>query len=510
MGNRLNKLSIDEKKNLIRSFLKKEKKIESKMGTIELKGEIGQGGNAIVFKATFGMNTIALKILAEDVGSNSTKYKRFLTEFKEIVQLADTKAVVPIYYYDHLEIEGLTFPYIVMKLYPYTLKKWRDRLEVNNFNSLKPILENLLRVVSIIHDHNIVHRDLKPENILVADNGEIVLADFGISWFDPEFYERLTHTEKGDRMANFNFSAPEQFRKENQPHYTMDIFALGQIITWLITGDVVRGDRVPLTVYDTSFSLVEPVVKKMLSNSPENRPQTIKEIKDCLETVFYEQSQASKLRNKMDEVVRNLYNFDDVLRFSFPGKRGLIETEDHLKIESVINQLNKIISETALWWSQGASALHIRRKFFKINDVTWMMNNTEIQIEKMWALKDGYSLDYQFLLLKTKAMKGFGVNGTSEAAWFKDRYITRQEYDDGVAEIDGESVWLDDEVEHRVRDLQVNYYFIATNVNAVVLSKNQKTVTNIYKKLLSVGELDKIDIEQLIRLKRDRTSTMMD
>ncbi|PET14989.1 hypothetical protein CN513_20975 [Bacillus cereus] len=510
MGNRLNKLSIDEKKNLIRSFFKKEKKIESKMGTIDLKGEIGQGGNAIVFKATFGMNTIALKILAEDVGSNSTKYKRFLTEFKEIVQLADTKAVVPIYYYDHLEVEGLIFPYIVMKMYPYTLKKWRDRLEVNNFNSLKPILENLLRVVSIIHDHNIVHRDLKPENILVADNGEMVLADFGISWFDPDFYERLTHTEKGDRMANFNFSAPEQFQKENKPHYTMDIFALGQIITWLITGDVVRGDRVPLNVYDESFKLVEPVVKRMLSNLSENRPQTIKEVEDYLEIVFQEQNQVSKLQSEREGVVRNLYNFDDVLRFSFPGKRGLIGTEDRLKIDAVLNQLNEIIDETDLWWSRGSSALQIRRKLFKKDDLTWVMAHTEIQIEKMWAFKDGYSLDHQFLLIKTKPMEGFGVDGSSEAAWFKDRYITRQEFDDGVAEIDGKSVWLNDEVDHRVRELQTGYYFIATRVNAVVLLENQNEVTNIYKSLIRKNELDSRDIELLTTLKKDRISMMMD
>ena len=47
-------------------------------------------------------------------------------------------------------------------------------------------------------------------------------------------------------MANFDFSAPEQFQKENTPHCTMDIFALGQIITWIITGSVARGDRNPL------------------------------------------------------------------------------------------------------------------------------------------------------------------------------------------------------------------------------------------------------------------------
>lgn len=510
MGNRLSKLSVDEKKNLIRDFLKKQKKIETKMGTIELKHEIGQGGNAIVFKAIFGMNTIALKILAEDVESNSKKYKRFLTEFKEIVQLADTKAVVPIYYYDHLEVGELTFPYIVMKLYPYTLKKWRDRLEVNNFNSLKPLLENLLRVVSIVHDRNIVHRDLKPENILVTENGEMVLADFGISWFDPDFYERLTHTEKGDRMANFNFSAPEQFHKENQPHYTMDIFALGQIITWLITGDVVRGDRIPLTKYDVSFKFIEPVVKRMLNSLSKDRPQTIKEVEEQLGIVFQEQNQFINLQNKENEVRRDFYNFDDVLRFSFPGKRGLIETEDSLKIDLVIDQLNEIIDKTDLWWSRGASALQIRRKLFKLDDMTWVMDHTEIQIEKMWAFKDVYLLDHQFLLIKTKPMLGFGMNESSEGAWFKDRYITRQEYDDGATEIDGKSVWLNGEADYRVRGLQTEYYFIATKVSAVVLLENQEMVTNIYKSLLKTGELGSRDIKLLTTLKKDRISMMMD
>ncbi len=504
-----NKLSADEKKNLIRGFLKNKKQIESKMGMINLKGEIGQGGNAIVFKANFGMNTVALKILAEDVESNSKKYKRFLTEFKEIVQLADTRAVVPIYYYDHLQIGELTFPYIIMKFYPYTLKKWREISEINDFYTLKPLLENLLRVVSVIHDCNIVHRDLKPENILVGDNGEMVLADFGISWFDPDFYERLAYTEKGDRMANLNFSAPEQFHKENSPKYTMDIFALGQIITWLVTGEVVRGDRVPLTTYDISFNLIDPVVKKMLNSLPEERPQTIKEVEELLKMVSYEQSQVSKLNEKMDQVVKNLYKFDDVLRFSFPGKRGLIETEDQLKIDTVLNQLNEILDETNLWWSTGIRALHIQRKLFKINDMTWVMNRTEVQIEKMWALRDGYSLDHQFLLIKTKPMEGFGIDKAGEAAWFKDRYITRQEYDDGVAEIDGKSVWLTDEVEPRVRDLRAEYYFIATSTNAVVISENQDMVNNIYRKLLITGELDGDDIEKLTTLKKDEISKMM-
>ena len=68
--------------------------------------------------------------------------------------------------------------------------------EINNFDTLRPILYNLFKIVSVIHKKNIVHRDLKPENILVATDGKMVLADFGISWFDPEFYERHAQTKR--------------------------------------------------------------------------------------------------------------------------------------------------------------------------------------------------------------------------------------------------------------------------------------------------------------------------
>ena len=85
------------------------------------------------------------------MGQNSTKYRRFLTEFKEIVQLAETRAVVPIYYYGHLTIEGKQFPYILMKKYPYTLKSWLNTVEINNFDTLRPILYNLFKIVSVIH-----------------------------------------------------------------------------------------------------------------------------------------------------------------------------------------------------------------------------------------------------------------------------------------------------------------------------------------------------------------------
>ncbi|KXY64612.1 serine/threonine-protein kinase [Bacillus cereus] len=504
-------MTSQEKKNLIRNFIKEKKFIDSPLGNIDVKEQIGEGGNAIVYNAQFGQNQVALKLLAEE--KDSRKYKRFITEFREIVQLAETGAVVPVYYFGHIEMENYIFPYIVMKKYPFTLKSWRLENQITNFDDLKGILKNLLEIVSIIHENQIVHRDLKPENILVSDSGEMVLADFGISWFDPEFYDRIVHTGKSDRMANYDFSAPEQFEKGCQPHASMDIFAIGQIITWLITGGVARGQRVPLQQFDKSFMVIEPVISQMLVRAPENRPQSIQEIKDMINENIKSISQHRKQQDKINFVTNNLEKYDDILRYCFPGKRGLIEIDDKSKIDNVLKQLNTICKEIDLWWTQGRGNMAIK-KCEPLNKDTWLMDYTEIQIEKLWALKDNYSMDHQFILIKTKAMPNFNiyeyeVSFREEAAWFMDRYISREEYDDGVADIDGESVVLEGRADLRVRNLQTQYYFIASSSHPILLFENDSIVLEVYEKLLATNILEKEDVERLTKLKIHRISSMM-
>lgn len=492
--------------------MKKERGISSPLGYIEVNEAIGEGGNAIVYNAQFGQNQVALKVLAEQ--KNSSKYERFVTEFREIVQLSDTKAVVPIYFFGQIEIGDFTFPYILMKKYPYTLKDWKGSKQFSNFNDLERTLKNLLNILSVIHERNIVHRDLKPENILVDENGEMVLADFGISWFDPEFYERLVHTKKSDRMANYDFSAPEQFEKNSQPHLTMDIFSLGQIITWLITGGVARGNRTPLTNHDKSFVIIEPIISKMLSRSPKERPQSIEDVRVMLGQKINEFKGHEKRQREIKFVTNNLEEFDEVLLFCFPGKRGLIEIEEKEKIEKVLKQLNTIVNKIALWWNQGTANSDIK-KFERINDDTWLMDHTEIQIEKLWVLKNNYSIDHQFILIKTKAMPTFEIYEKNdalrweEAAWFLDRYISREEYDDGFADIDGISVPIEGKAHLRVRNLRAEYYFIASSSNPVQLPFNDSIVTEVYEKLIEVNELEKEDIEKLTKLRRHEISIML-
>lgn len=504
-------MNVQEMKKLIRDYLKSEETIISDVGSIVVKKEIGEGGNALVYNAQFGKNEVALKVLAEQ--KDSSKYKRFITEFREIVQLADTKSVVPIYHLGHIEIGGSQFPYFIMKKYPYTLKTWCNVNTFHDINAIEEILNNLLSVLSVIHERNIVHRDLKPDNILVSDSGEMVLADFGISWFDPEIYERIVHTNKGDRMANFDFSAPEQYLKGNQPHPTMDIFALGQIITWIITGGVARGERSPLTTVDKSLSLIEPAICKMLNRFPEERPQSIKEVRGILYQTKLRFDESRKQNERIDFVIRNLEKYDRILLECFPGKRGLVATDEANRIEKVLNRLKEATEEIDLWWTQGNSNMHIKC-INKLNADTWLIDYLEVQIEKMWVYKNNWSMDHQFILLKTKAMQCFNINDSEEtyrdvAAWFLDRYISAEEYDDGVAEVDGESVWLEGRAELRVRKLQPQYYFITTSSHPICLLESDSLVSSIYKKLIKSDELENEDIELLSSLRKHKISVMM-
>ena len=46
---------------------------------------------------------------------------------------------------------------------------------------VKAVLVPLLRAIEHLHKHGILHRDIKPENILLTEQGEIKVADFGLS-----------------------------------------------------------------------------------------------------------------------------------------------------------------------------------------------------------------------------------------------------------------------------------------------------------------------------------------
>lgn len=253
---------------------------ESAFETYEAIRPIGEGGSGRVYEARVGRTEqlVAVKCLSPNVVSDERR-KRFKNEINfcqrqvhpNIVQVVDAGVAL---------LEGKSCPFYVMKLFDETL---RSRLPEISENDVLPIFGRILDGVEAAHLRGVWHRDLKPENILIERHGDLVVADFGIAHFEEESILTAVETRAASRLANFQYSAPEQRIRGGKVGPTADIFALGLILNELFSKSVAQGSGFR-KVADVSprFAYVDEIVDKMLRQDPSARYSTIEEVKKDL------------------------------------------------------------------------------------------------------------------------------------------------------------------------------------------------------------------------------------
>jgi hypothetical protein len=92
----------------------------------------------------------------------------------------------------------------------------------------------LARAVQAGHAAGVVHCDLKPDNILLTRDGEPKIGDFDLS------FSVLNRSQES--RGNVAFMAPEQFaREEDSLAPPADIYALGGLLYYLLTGELPNG-----------------------------------------------------------------------------------------------------------------------------------------------------------------------------------------------------------------------------------------------------------------------------
>ncbi len=242
------------------------------------------GGNGVVYFGKINNHEVAIKFLLK---SDKKKRNRFLCEFFNVlVGVDDNDGIVRQYFYEEVVLGNYKMPIIVMKKYPNHLE-YIDNITQDELISK---FDQLARALKKIHNSGIIHRDLKPKNILIDENGRLNIADFGISWYNPDIYDATGHTREGERLANYEFSAPEQSNDKKELTKAADIYSLGQIMYWLVHGEVCKGTRrakITDKYAGPRMELLDSIVDKCIANDPKDRYQSIDEIyKDINEKLF--------------------------------------------------------------------------------------------------------------------------------------------------------------------------------------------------------------------------------
>jgi serine/threonine protein kinase len=117
----------------------------------------------------------------------------------------------------------------------------------------------------------VIHRDIKPQNVILDGGGKVHLIDFSIS-------RHFDHSASKDTVyiGTKGYAPPEQYGFKQTDART-DIFSLGVLLTYLLTGQT--GADIP----DASqHRAIRRVLRKCIAFAPENRYPTAGAVKSAL------------------------------------------------------------------------------------------------------------------------------------------------------------------------------------------------------------------------------------
>jgi len=271
------------------------------LGQYRLKRRIGVGGMGEVYLAEHQLmrRPCVMKLIRPDKAGDPRVLRRFHREVRATAKLSHWNTVE---IFDYGSTEDGTFYYVMEYLPGMSLADL-----VDGHGPLPPerviyLLRQACDALSEAHASGLIHRDIKPGNIFAAQRGGIYdvakLLDFGL--VKPMFEEQQIHlTTEGSITGSPLYISPEQVTANTSPDARSDIYSLGAVGYFLLTGRPPFTGETPIQVliahaHEDPVPLskrregipedINQVILRCLAKSPEDRYSSAAELAEALTT----------------------------------------------------------------------------------------------------------------------------------------------------------------------------------------------------------------------------------
>ncbi|MEZ6110361.1 MAG: serine/threonine-protein kinase [Pirellulaceae bacterium] len=270
------------------------------LGQYKLKQMIGSGGMGEVYLAEHQMmkRPCAIKVIRPEKAGDPNVLARFEREVRTSAQLSHWNNI-DIFDYGHAD-DG-TFYYVMEFLPGMNLQ---DLVRLHGPQSAARAVYLIRQACDALreaHEIGLVHRDIKPANLFAAERGRMYdvakLLDFGLA--KPiTSTTAVDITQEGSITGSPLYMSPEQATGDIEPDGRSDIYSLGAVAYYLVTGRPPFDDSRPLKVLLAHVSTevtppshwqadvpadVERLILRCLAKRPEDRFQTAEELAAALD-----------------------------------------------------------------------------------------------------------------------------------------------------------------------------------------------------------------------------------
>ena len=219
-----------------------------RLGQYVLGELLGSGGMGQVYLArhAFLRRPCAVKLIHPDGRDDAGTIMRFEREVQATAALSHPNTV-QVYDYGHAE-DG-TF-YCVMEYVPgLSLAQLIERHGPVPPARAVHVLVQLCGALGEAHATGLLHRDIKPGNVIVGSRGgshdTVKLLDFGLVLPLAAGHDDARLTREGLVVGTPAFMSPEQCAGDDTLGPASDIYSLGALAYYLLTGKAVFGGRSP-------------------------------------------------------------------------------------------------------------------------------------------------------------------------------------------------------------------------------------------------------------------------